>query len=117
MSSSSPWSTSASTTGTHRGGELFVRSRSATRTLAICVGVVLGGLAGVVLAGSLLIDTVSVQRSNWWWIEPYLPYLRLAGVAFAGLLLAAGLLIVGIGVGRWRHPVPSQYRRSPEVRW
>jgi hypothetical protein len=79
------------------------------------VGVVLGALAGVVLAVSILIDADRYLRPyRLEWAEAYV---RLAGVAAGGLILATGLLVVGIGVGRVRRTVPSQHRRSPEVRW
>jgi len=30
-----------------------------------------------------------------------------AGVFGAGLALAAGLALIGVGMGRWRHPLPA----------
>lgn len=84
------------------------------RIVAICVGVALGGLAGVVLATATLIDVVKFLGPGRAWFEPFF---RLGGIAVGGLILAAAFLVVGVGVGRWRRPVPSHHRRSPEVRW
>jgi hypothetical protein len=85
-----------------------------SRVLAIFIGVALGGLAGVVLAVSSLIEAGKVLGPGMAWFEPYF---RLAGVALGGLILAAAFLVVGVGVGRWRRPIPTHRRRSEEVRW
>lgn len=42
----------------------------------------------------------------------YSSYLVPAGVITAGLALAAGLALVGIGYGRWKHPISTR-RPSP----
>jgi hypothetical protein len=85
-----------------------------SRTLAIMVAITLGGVAGVVLAVSSLIDARQVLGPSLAWFEPYF---RLGGIALGGLILAAAFLVVGLGVGRWRRPVPAPHRRSEEVRW
>jgi hypothetical protein len=85
-----------------------------SRFVAIVVGIALGGIAGVVLAMSSLVDADQMLGPNLAWFEPYL---RLGGVALGGLILAAAFLVVGVGVGRWRRPVPAHRRRSEEVRW
>jgi len=84
------------------------------RSLAIFIGIVLGALAGVVLAMSILIDASRVLGPSLVWIEPYF---RLGGVALGGLILAAAFLVIGIGVGRWGRPVTIHRRRNEEVRW
>lgn len=85
-----------------------------SRVLAIFIGIALGGLAGVVLAMSSLIEAGKVLGPGMAWFEPYF---RLGGVALGGLILAAAFLVIGVGVGRWRRPVPTHRRRSEEVRW
>jgi len=87
---------------------------SVNRVLALAVAVGLGGLAGVVLAVSNLIDAGKFLGADLAWLEPYF---RLGGVALGGLILAAALLVVGLSASRWRRPIPSQHHRSPEVRW
>ena len=85
------------------------------RILALFIGIALGGLAGVVLAVSILIDAGKVLGPGLAWFEPFF---KLGGVALGGLILAAAFLVIGVGVGRWRRPVPSHHRRrSEEVRW
>ncbi len=37
---------------------------------------------------------------------------RLFLAPLAGLALAVGLLCVGIGVGNWNHPIPTEKRRA-----
>jgi hypothetical protein len=85
-----------------------------SRILAIVAGIALGGVAGVVLAVSSLVDANHMLGPSLAWFEPYF---RLGGVALGGLILAAAFLVVGFGVGRWRRPVPTHRRRSEEVRW
>jgi hypothetical protein len=87
-----------------------------SRILAVCIGVALGGLAGVVLATASLIDAGRVLGPGLAWFEPYF---RLGGIALGGLILAVAFLVVAVGVGRWRRPVAShhRHRRSEEVRW
>jgi hypothetical protein len=85
-----------------------------SRVLAILIGIVLGGLAGVVMAIASLIDPGKFLGPEMLWFEPYF---RLSGVALGGLILVAAFVVIGVGVGRWRRPVPNQYRRSEEVRW
>lgn len=80
----------------------------------MCIAVGLGGLAGVVLAMSSLLD---VGRRLGPEMAQFELYFRLGGVALGGLILAAALVVAGLSAGRWRRPVPSQHRRSPEVRW
>ena len=102
-----------STTGTHREGPTIFGGFSVNRALALCIAVGLGGLAGVVLAVSNLIDAGKLLGPR---LAGFELYVRLAGVALGGLILAAALVVVGLSASRWRRPVPS-HRRSPEVRW
>jgi hypothetical protein len=83
-----------------------------SRILAVIAGIALGGVAGVVLAVSSLVDASHILGPSFAWFEPYF---RLAGVALGGVILATAFLVVGLGVGRWRRPVPTH--RSEEVRW
>jgi hypothetical protein len=82
--------------------------------MALFIGIVLGALAGVVLAISNLVDAHRVLGSG---MVGYEPYLRVIGVVLGGLILVAALLVIGVGVGRWRRPVPTHHRRRREVRW
>jgi hypothetical protein len=82
--------------------------------LAVFIGIALGGIAGAVLAISSLIDAGKFLGPGRTWFEPYF---KLGGVALACLILATAFLVIGIGVGRWRRPVPSHHRRDQEVRW
>jgi hypothetical protein len=85
------------------------------RILAVVVGIALGGVAGVVLAMSSLVDAGKMLGPSLAWFEPYF---RLGGVAIGGLILAAAFLVVGVGVGRWGRPVAThRKRRSEKVRW
>ena len=84
------------------------------RVLAILIGIVLGAVAGVVLAMSSLVDASKFLGPGLAWSEPYF---RVGGVALGALSLAAAFLVIGVGVGRWRRPVTTHHRRSHEVRW
>jgi hypothetical protein len=84
------------------------------RVLAIAIGIVLGALAGVVLAMASLID---VSRHLGPGFARFEPFIRVGGVALGALILAAAFLVIGVGVGRWRRPVTTHHRRSHEVRW
>ncbi len=90
-----------------------------SRNLALFIGIALGGLAGVVFAVSSLIEARKVVGPGMAWLEAYFTYFRLGGLALGGLILATAFLVVFVGVGRWRRPVPSHHhrRRSEEVRW
>ena len=86
-----------------------------TRILALFIGIALGGLAGVVLAVSILYEARKVLGPG---MERFEPVFKFGGVALGGLILATAFLVIGVGVGRWRRPVPSHHRRrSEEVRW
>ena len=85
-----------------------------SRNLAPFIGIALGGLAGVVLAVSILLARKVLGPG----MEPFEPLFKFGGVALGGLILATAFLVIGVGVGRWRRPVPSHHRRrSEEVRW
>ena len=85
-----------------------------SRVLALLIGIALGALAGVVLALSGLIDAQKILGPDRAWFEPYF---RAGGVALGALILAAAFMVIAIGVGRWRRPVPTHRQRSQEVRW
>ena len=83
------------------------------RVLATTIGIVLGALAGVVLAMSLIDPSRFLGPGA----APFEPFIRVGGVALGTLILAAAFLVIAVGVGRWRRPVTTHHRRSHEVRW
>jgi hypothetical protein len=87
---------------------------SMNRKVSLVVGIALGGVAGAVLATASLADVESLLGREMAWVEPYF---RLAGIAIGAVILAVALLVIGVGIGRWRRPVPMYRRRSQEVRW
>jgi hypothetical protein len=84
------------------------------RTFSLVVGIALGGLAGAVLAIASLADAERIFGRDLAWFEPYF---RLVGTAIGGLILVAAMLVIGVGVGRWRRPTLVYRRRSQDVRW
>lgn len=85
-----------------------------SRVIAIFIGIVLGALAGVVLAISNLIDADKLLGPG---MSRFEPYVKVTGVALGAVILVVALLVIGVGVGRWRRPVTAHHRRRSEVRW
>lgn len=81
-----------------------------TRSLMI-LGVLLCVLGIGLLAVTWLLPAGGDRAmvGNW-----YDSYLVPAGVITAGLALAGGLALIGIGYGRWRHPLRARPPSSHE---
>ncbi len=81
------------------------------KVFMLVAGLILVVIAVVVLVSAASGDFVSALGQDLGWAEPYL---RVAAILFGGLSLAASLVLIGVGLGRWNRPVPvhdSEERR------
>jgi hypothetical protein len=83
------------------------------RTTSVLLGIVLGAVSGAILATAATANVATMLGADLAW---FAPYFRLLGIAIGGAFLAAALVIIGLGVGRWRRPTPS-YRRRGDLRF
>jgi hypothetical protein len=72
--------------------------------LAIAAGIGLGILAGIVLTMATSANDTATLGADLSWLAPYI---RVAGIFVGGLMLAAAMLVIGLAMGRWRHPTPE----------
>lgn len=82
------------------------------RTLYIAGGALLGALAILILATVTRTGDASLVGNDLQWFSPYA---RVAGILGGGLCLAAGMLVIGLATGHWRHPRPAEGRHGQDV--
>lgn len=83
------------------------------RMILVAGGAVLGVISLGVLALAAIAGADPAPGPDTGW---FVPYLGSGGVVAAGIGLVVAALIMGIGMGRWRHPkaVPSSTARHHE---
>ena len=72
------------------------------RVVMLMAAVILGAMAAGFLALALSAERNGLSP-DMAWAEPYVGP---GGMIVGGLALAAAFLLVGLGMGRWRHPRP-----------
>jgi len=71
------------------------------RMILVGGGVFLAVISVAILALAAMTDPATSPDTAW-----FEPYLGSGGVVAAGIGLVVAALILGIGMGRWRHPKP-----------